>query len=220
MPGIMIPTDIRSFQKIGLTELAELCSYSKVELHRFLNHTGYPAGKFKVYENRLVGICLCQGAAQHYVDMSNEDKFDNEMYIDERKVKEKGYMVLPGGRVISGIKDIDVFFFFVAHDHVWIPNMRHCRKSVIAKFSNIGEYRIDFMKKGISKEIADEMKGVTPINVILQYLKYTHHGQAYLLKQSVIGLYPDEIFGKIIWKSKHSLKASNLKDRDTSHFLR
>ena len=202
----MIPYDTRSFQEIGPGQMAELCSYSKVELHRFLNHAGNPPGKFKVYEDSLLGICLCQGAAQHYVDMSSEDKFDNELYIDERKVKEKGYMVWPGGRVISGIKDIDVFFFFVAHDHVSIPNIRHCRKSVIAKFSDIGEYRIDFMKKGISKEIVDAMKDGNPINVILQYLKYTHHGQAYLSKQSVVGLYPDEIFGKIIWKTKRLVK--------------
>jgi hypothetical protein len=202
----MIRGDIRFFQEIGTADLLELSNYSRLELRRFLNHAGNPAGKFIVYENRLVGICLCQGAAQHYVDMSSEDKFDNEMYIDERKVKEKGYMVLPGGRVISGIKDIDVIFFFMAHDHVSIPNIRHCKKSVIAKFSNIGEYRIDFMKKGISKEILDETKGGNPINVILQYLKHTHHGQAYLSKQSVVGLYPDELFGKIIWKTKRFVK--------------
>lgn len=200
---------MRSFQEIGTVDLAELSIYSKLELHRFLNHAGNPVGKFKVYENRLVGICLCQGAAQHYVDMSNEDKFDNEIYLDEKEVKEKGYMVSPGGRIISGIKDIDVYFFFAAHGHVSIPNIRHCRKSIIAKFSNIGEYRIDFMKKGISKEIVNEIKGGNPINVILQYLKHTHHGQAYLLKQSVVGLYPDEIFGRIIWKTKRLVKALN-----------
>jgi hypothetical protein len=92
MPATMIQNNIRSFQEIGLTELSELCIYSKLGLHRFLNHAGNPNGKYKGYENRKVGICLCQGAAQHYVDMSNEDKFDNEMYIDEREVKENGYM--------------------------------------------------------------------------------------------------------------------------------
>ena len=54
----------RSFEKIKRTDLARLADLALGDLR----------GQFKrnprsrVYEKRLMLLCLCQGAAQHYVD--------------------------------------------------------------------------------------------------------------------------------------------------------
>jgi hypothetical protein len=55
--------EVRTYEKLTKEDLKEIEQYAKEELKRFLNKE-----KYKVYENKLIAICLCQGAAQHFVE--------------------------------------------------------------------------------------------------------------------------------------------------------
>src|SRR3989442_12478075 len=124
----------RIFQSLSRSDLEELREHALTELDRFLTRAGDPAGKFRRYEHRLIAICLGQGTAQHFVDLQAPSVFDNEVVVSSEKIAAKSHKVLPSGQVISGIKDIDVWFFFEHDDAVPIPNVRHCRKSVTTRF--------------------------------------------------------------------------------------
>jgi hypothetical protein len=158
--------EVRTYEKLTKEDLKEIEQYAKEELKRFLNKE-----KYKVYENKLIAICLCQGAAQHFVN----------------------------GK--TGIKDIDVWFFFEEDKDVKIPNFKNMRKSVSKKFTNIGEKRIDFLKKAIKEDIINKSESEKPEDILKSYLQNGNTSTSkHLAKKSVIGLFPTEIFGKIIWE--------------------
>lgn len=90
--------------------------YSLQELERFLR---IGAGKYAVYRERLIAICLCQDGARNYI-------------IGDAR-----------------LDDLDVWFFFTEHDTVKLPNVRNLRKSLDGMFPALGTKRIDFMKKTI-----------------------------------------------------------------------
>jgi len=168
MQGVL---DVRTYEQLGLDDLKEIRQHALVELDRFLYRIGNPKGKYVVYRDRLIVICLCQGAAQHFVDRT------------------------------TGIKDIDVWFFFQEHRDVKIPDIKNMRYSVYVIFKNIGKKRVDFLKKGLRKDIIDTAKSTEPGEILSSYLRRanTHTSQS-LSQKSVIGLYPDKVFGKAIWK--------------------
>jgi len=112
----MTQPEIRSYEKLDKEDLRELLVHAEKELERFLLTN---SGKYAVYENQLVAICLCQGAAKHYVDS------------------------------VTGVKDIDVWLFFEEHNTVKIPHRGNARKVVQANLKKLGPKRIDFMKKMI-----------------------------------------------------------------------
>lgn len=56
----------RLYIKLGVDDLREMKDYGLNELDRFLHEIA--SGKYRAYESRLIAICLCQGAAQHFVD--------------------------------------------------------------------------------------------------------------------------------------------------------
>jgi hypothetical protein len=148
----------------------------------------------------LIAICLGQGAAQHFVDLQDLSVFDNEVLVSPEKIAAKGHNVLPSGQVISGIKDIDIWFFFEHDDAIPIPNIRHCRKSVTTHFRNIGERRLDFMKKGVSETLSRQITSPNPKVIVRSYLQSTEHGQRYLSRKSLVGLYPVSVFEHLFWQ--------------------
>lgn len=95
--------------------LREIQDVALIELARTFHDYN---GKYRPYQDRLLAICLCQGAAQHYVDG------------------------------VSGVGDIDVWFFFrgfgtgkspVRMNRNFITSSRH-------KFSQMGERDVDFCR--------------------------------------------------------------------------
>ena len=163
--------EVRTYEKLTIEDLKEIEQYAKEELKRFLNEVGNPKGKYRVYENKLIAICLCQGAAQHFVD----------------------------GK--TGIKDIDVWFFFKEDKNVKIPDIKNMRYSVHKKFTNIGDKSIDFLKKAIKQDIINKSESVKPEDILKSYLQNGNTSTSkYLASKSVVGLFPPEILGKIIWE--------------------
>jgi len=160
--------DKRTYSRFTEDDLKEMQRYAKKELKRFLEISN---GKYSVYEGKLIAICLCQGAAQHFVDKK------------------------------TGIKDIDIWVFFEEDESVKIPHRRNMRKSECIRFKNLGEKRVDWMKKMINKDIVKKARGRNPEDIFRAYLKNPKTQTArFLSKKSVVGLFPDEILGKVIWK--------------------
>ena len=186
----------RTFRKINERDLREILRLALAEFKRFLRIS---SGKYQAYGHRLIAVCLAQGAAQHFVDMQHLSRFDADVVVSKRESREKGLRVLRSGRVISGVKDIDVWFFFRDYKTVRIPVMRHCRKSVLAPLGLFGNCRFDFIKKTIPDHVVRATQRPSSNSLVRMYLLLTIHGGKYLSKKSLIGLYPRTIFGKPLW---------------------
>jgi len=119
------------------------------------------------YYDSLVAICLCQGAASHYLDP----------------------------RV--GIKDFDIWHFYIKNEKVNFPYRAHKRIE-----NGYKDRPIDFLKRAISKDICKSYSN-DPEQIIKKYLlEKNTHTKRLLLKKAVIGLFPDKIFGKVLWKGE------------------
>jgi hypothetical protein len=138
--------------RLNAANTRDIVSYSFSELDRSLKAAGTPPGKYSRYAGGLIGMCLMQGATKHVVDLSGSNTFDNEVCIRQTEIHDKGFRVRPDGRVISGIKDIDVIFFR-EEGCLPLPKNQRLSKSLVANFQALGERRIDFMSKGISEDI-------------------------------------------------------------------
>lgn len=76
--------------------------------------------------------------------------------------------------------------------------MRH---SKYKSLKNIGEKRIDFLKKSIKRDVIDVSKSKEPGDILRSYLQNANtQTSKELAKKSVVGLYPDKIFGGVIWE--------------------
>ena len=187
----------RIFRELSSNDLAEIREYALAELKRFLTDAGTPSGKYGRYENRLIAICLGQGAAQHFVDRQELSAFDNEVKVGKEKINEKGHKIDSNGKVISGIKDIDVWFFFEQDDDLKIPD-RYRIKSIQKDFENLGKRRIDFLRKGLIRKGSSR-------ETVRSYLRGNNRGGNawwYLAQKSLIGLEPASLFEEILWATK------------------
>lgn len=154
----------RCYRKLGTADLDAMRESAWPEFERFL---GVNHSKYEVYRDRLIGMCLCQGAAQHYVDG------------------------------VTGVKDVDIFFFFVKHPTVHIPHARNCRKSRPGNAGVCGRRRFDLMKKQVPEELVDpEQDEMTIVNYLTRRDTGTSRS---LAQQAVVGLAPKPIFGRVIW---------------------
>lgn len=150
---------LRTFDPVTGEDLREIAWLSLQKMNRFTTRAGHPRGKYAPYLERLIGICLCQGAAQHHVDVQDSNGFDSEVFVSADEIREKGLRVLPTGQVVSGVKDVDVVFFFEHYAPISIPLVRHCRKSVYADLPKLRKRRIDFMKKTVPIEVIESVGG-------------------------------------------------------------
>lgn len=184
------------------------------ELNRFYTEVGAP-GKYSVYKNKLIGIFLCQGAVQHYVNASlpKSEVYDKEVFLSEEDVleledKAAGVKFDNEGNVLSGIQDIDVWFLFHKDPEVSIPDIRNCKAEGQVFLEGIGAIKVDFMKKAISKKISDSVVGKDIPTVVKAYLSNADTDTSYYLAQkSIIGLYPDTMFSLPIYKCRRRLES-------------
>jgi hypothetical protein len=193
---------IRTFQNLSIEDLREIAQYGLNEFERFIKQAGCPKGKYLRYRDRLIAGCLVQGAAQHYIDLLPLANFDNICIVGENEIFEKGYKVTPEGLALSGVKDIDLIIFFHQDPLCPIPTRRHCMKSFSIDLSSLGPRRFDVMKKGVKESVLINEATATPSSAVRAYLKYTDHGRNYLAVKSVIGLFPESVFGLVIWATR------------------
>jgi len=183
------------------------------ELRRFTEDVGSPPGRYGGYRGRLLVVCLVQGGAQHFIDTRLGVSPDHHIEVCQVTIDKKGYVVTNEGRVISGLKDIDICLFFRHDPVVPIPVRNHCLKSVYATLSpELGERKFDFMKKGVQESVALGANNAT--GIMRHYIASTAHGRNFLAKKSIVGLGPSSVFAKPLWVT-HRWTEGRLPAQDT-----
>lgn len=154
----------RIYTKLYKNDLKQLKNIALNEHNNFFKRNYHLK---TAYKNSLIGICLCQGAASHYLNPS------------------------------IGIKDFDIWYFYIKSRNTNFPY----RAFKTIKDGYKGRY-VNFLKRAIPKYIYNSYSS-GPEQVIMKYLfERNTKTKILLLKKAVIGLYPDEIFGKVLWRGE------------------
>jgi hypothetical protein len=159
----------RSFERITDEDLERLAAVANETFDDLFRRRPDGAG---VYRDRLLLLALCQGAALHFVDGQN------------------------------GVKDLDVMGFFRTHPDRPFPSRgRWPRDFGPSKFGRHPDdagfqgRRVDILGRSID---ADE--GEDGVAAVRRYLTQKPTGTAgHLATKAVIGVYPPDIRGKVIW---------------------
>jgi hypothetical protein len=160
----------RSYEPISDADLARLAELAAADLSELFGRSAYA----RPYRNRLSLLCLCQGAAQHFVH---------------------------GDR---GIHDFDVWAFYRAIPNHPFPHRRRGRRDFgPSRFGRNpdagGQYtgrRVDVIGRSI-----DQQPRETPIQAVQRYLRNGHTESARLLaERPVIVLWPECKRGQVIWE--------------------
>lgn len=148
--------DLKRLVQLVLNKLKEIFARAKVA---------------SLYQDRLLALTLCQGAAQHYIDKRN------------------------------GVKDIDVWAFFKAGPGQPFPVRTHWSADFGTSHLGRGEKdpsfvgrRIDIVGRSIP---IDENETVEA--AIRRWLERGSGSPWYISQCPVIGLHPSSLFGRKIW---------------------
>jgi hypothetical protein len=127
-----------------------------------------------LYKGNEVLIALCQGAALHYIDG------------------------------INGVKDFDVWFFYPNYSKP-LPYRR--RGKVDFGPSKFGSFPDEVGLRGRRIDVlmrSDSTFSSSPELAIKNYLSNARTSTAkHLAQKAVVGLYPESVFGKVLWKVDH-----------------
>ena len=190
----------RVYTRLTRNDLIQMRDFALEELDRFLYSAGSPLGKFQKYSKRLIAICLCQGAAQHYLQNLSSHSYHKIVCIEDAAIRQKGYRLDRQGNVLAGIKDIDIWFFFYEHPKLPIPHVKNCKKSTHKSFYKLGNRTIDFMKKTIAKKVVASAISNHSADIIRAYLQNVNTQTSdCLARASIVGLYPNILLGRPIW---------------------
>jgi hypothetical protein len=167
----------RSFAKITRSDLRRLSSLARADFEAFFRR--HP--QWRPYQKRLLLICLCQGAASHYVAPRRGVAGDRE----------------------GGINDFDVWgFFHVLPNKRPFPYRRHGRQDFgPSKFgrspSDLPRFtgrRIDVLVRSVEKRRSE-----TPVQAVQRYLRTGRAKSARLLaERPVVVLWPGKMVGRVI----------------------
>lgn len=154
----------RVYKPLTKSDLQKLKELALLEHEEFFKRNPHLKG---IYYDSLIGICLCQGAASHYLNPK------------------------------IGIKDFDIWHFYEEAENIVFPYRAH--KRIIKGCRGIP---IDFLKRAIPKSTCNSYPG-NPEQIIMKYLRERNtKSKRLLLKKAIIGLYPESIFGKVIWRGE------------------
>jgi hypothetical protein len=165
------PKRSRSFERINKADLAHLAHLALRNLHGLFARKPHSA----VYDGRLMLLCLCQGAAQHYV---HRDR---------------------------GVNDFDVWAFFRSYPKYSFPYRRHGTADFgPSRFGHnaregsrfIGR-RVDIMGRSVPVLDSD-----TAITALCRYLREGAAGSSacHLAQRPVVVIWPEALCGQVIWE--------------------
>lgn len=95
----------------------------------------------------------------------------------------------------TGVKDWDIWHFYVKNTETYFPYRKHERIE-----DGYKDKPIDFLKRAISRDIFDCCKRQPEATVMKYMLERNTKTKKELLKKAIIGLHPDIVFGKVLWK--------------------
>lgn len=169
----------RSYEKITKDDLERLLKLTKDDYDDFVNR--HP--KYK--DLKILSICLCQGAALHYIDgQTGVRDFDIFMFFER-----KGCVRYPFRR--RGFKDFGKSKF--GKTYINLNNFKSSSKSS-SKYENTKGRTIDIMGREINNIDNDYEKSIQ------EYLANPKSDTSYYLSQkAVVVLEPIKDLGKIIW---------------------
>ncbi len=154
----------RLYENLNIKDLKKLKELALEEHENFFKRNPHLK---EAYYDSLIGICLCQGAASHYLNPN------------------------------VGIKDFDIWHFYKENNNIPFPYRGHKR----IKDGYKGK-PLDFLKRVIPNDIYNSNIG-SPEQIIMNYLlEKNTKTKTLLLKKAIIGLYPDEIFNKILLRGE------------------
>ena len=161
------PVD-RSFDLIIRDDLRRLSDVALANLSGLFTRRPETAA---LYESRLLLLCLCQGAAEHFVR--------------------------PG----CGIKDFDVWAFYEAHPKGHFPWRRRGTadfgESRLGRHPDdhylVGR-RVDVLGRSIPR-----CDNQTPAMAIRAWLRSRQTSARYIAKRPVVAIFPDGYCGQVIW---------------------
>lgn len=159
----------RSNEKITKFDLRKLLRLARADIDDFFDRKSTYK---KPYQGKEKLVALCQGAALHYIDGKN------------------------------GVKDFDVWFFYPQKGDVILPY----RRTGLVDFgkSKFGKHPNNLLFEGrgvdvLMRSTKDFDRG-SPESCISDYLSNCKTVTAKLLSQkAVVGLYPERVFGKVLW---------------------
>lgn len=159
----------RSKEIITKTDLKKLRRLAYTDIEKFFEKN--PIYK-QPYKGKEVLVALCQGAALHYIDGEN------------------------------GIKDFDVWFFYPKKE----PTLPYRRRGVVdfgpSKFGRHPNTKSDYTGRTVDVLMRSDpcFNKNGPTVGLTNYFSTSKTKTAELLSQkAVIGLYPENVFGKILW---------------------
>lgn len=150
--------DLRRLGEIALENLADLFARRPQIRHH--------------YERRLLCVCLCQGAALHFIDHRN------------------------------GINDFDVYSFFREHPDGPFPYRGYPNRDFGDSKFGVSPDQTDFVGRPVDllRRSIPCKNSRDPIDTVRNYLELSKTGTArFLAAKAVIGIYPSSLLGKVIW---------------------
>lgn len=163
------PVSARSYVRINKADLSRLSAIAADDRSQFFDRC--PRWK-PLYANRIIAVCLCQGAALHFVDRTN------------------------------GVKDFDVWTFYACHPGEPYPYRRRGKAEFGSlKFGRhpddlgMNGRRVDLIGRSIPASTSDD-----PVETIRRYLQTSKTTSAVMLRmKSVVVLDPPHLRGAVIW---------------------
>lgn len=96
-----------------------------------------------------------------------------------------------------GIKDFDIWLFYRKHEKVDLRCRR--RKSIESGYKC---RRIDFLRRAIDRDLCDAYSNEADKCIMQYLLQRNTQTKRLLLRKPVVGLFPGQISGKIMWKGQ------------------
>jgi hypothetical protein len=163
------PMDVaeRSYEPVTHTDLRRIVELVLGKLEDIYTHTVVA----KLYRNRLLAMTLCQGSAQHYVDLRR------------------------------GVKDLDVWLFFKAglakpfpYRARWTIDFGPSHLGRHPLDRGYEGRRIDLIGRSIAMH-----RGDTPGAAIARWLTNPGGSPSYIRQRPIIGLHPENLFAQRLW---------------------
>lgn len=169
----LAPRESRSFASIADEDLVRLAAIATGAIERVCR----PQNKSGIYRNRLLLLCLCQGAALHY------------------------YQVQAGRRKAHGINDFDVWGFFRRHSsRPFPPRWRAEEDFGASRFArspaDVGRLgrRVDVIGRSIDFHPDEDA-----VSGVLRWLCGPGESPFCLRQHPVYVISPGPDFGRLIW---------------------